>query len=51
MHIGECGLDDVEKLKSPSREHGCLSMGQNQPEASKNTAKNNSSITRMQNYV
>ena len=41
MHIGERGLDDVEQLKSPSREYGCLPMGQNQPKAPKNAAMNN----------
>ena len=41
MHIGERGLDDVEQFKSPGHEHGCLSMGQNQPKAPEDAATNN----------
>ena len=41
MHIGERRLNNVEQFKSPGREHSCLSMGQNQPKATEDAARNN----------
>lgn len=40
MHIGERRLNNVEQFKSPGREHSCLSMGQNQPKAAEDAARN-----------